>query len=128
MLRVSLIGLFIAIFFILGIPDTSLTDDKPIKIGVLAVRGPEQCRKDWSPTAEYLTNTIPGKNFVIVPLGYNQVYISVEKGEVDFILTNSSFYVELERWYGINRIATLKNECASGVRTTYGGVIFWRAT
>ena len=31
-----------------------------VKIGVLAKRGPEKCLEKWGPTAEYLTQTIPG--------------------------------------------------------------------
>ncbi|MCK5100998.1 MAG: PhnD/SsuA/transferrin family substrate-binding protein, partial [Desulfobacteraceae bacterium] len=52
------------------------------------------------------------------------IYPAVGNKEVDFILTNSSFYVELESRYGITRIATLKNKIPNGVSTTFGGVIF----
>jgi len=40
--------------------------DRPVTIGVLAVRGAEQCLKSWSPTAEYLTGRIPGYSFAIL--------------------------------------------------------------
>ncbi len=82
--------------------------DKLVKIGVLAVRGAEQCLKSWSPTADYLTRQIPGYTFVIFPLAHDRITPSVQNAEVDFILTNSSFYVELEQGYDVNRIATLK--------------------
>jgi len=112
---------FIAIFLVTS---AALAEDSIIKIGVLAKRGPERCIEKWSPTAEYLSNKIPEKTFVIVPVDYNQTYSVVEKSEVDFILANSSLYVELETWYGINRIATLKNEVFGGSYTKFGGVIF----
>jgi PAS domain S-box-containing protein len=35
--------------------------------------------------------------------------------------------VELEHWYGTNRIATLKNRSLEGVYTEFAGVIFWNA-
>ena len=94
-----------------------------VKIGVLAKRGHELCLEKWSPTAEYLTENIPGKTFVIVPLDYDQIYTVVENGEVDFILANPSFYVELESWFRVSRIATLKNKMLNGVWTKFGGVI-----
>jgi len=67
-------------------------------------------QSSWSPTAEYLSNKIPEKTFEIVPVDYDHIYSVVEKSEVDFILSNPSFYVELENRYGVNRIATLKNK------------------
>ena len=100
--------------------------DKTVKIGVLAVRGVEQCLKSWSPTAEYLTRRIPGYSFVILPLAHDQIIPSVLKGEVNFILTNSSSYVELEQGYEVNRIATLKEMRLGRVYSRYGSVIFNR--
>ena len=101
--------------------------DKPVRIGVLAVRGVAQCLKSWSATAEYLTKHIPGYTFVIVPLTHDQITPSVHKAEVDFILTNSSYYVELEQGFGVNRIATLKEMRLGRVYSKYGSVIFCRA-
>ncbi len=101
--------------------------EKKIKIGVLAVRGPEQCLKNWSPTADYLTRQIPGYTFVIVPLTHDQITPSIGNAEVDFILTNSSYYVELEQGFGVNRIATLKEMRLGRVYSQYGSVIFSRA-
>ncbi|MFZ1986240.1 MAG: response regulator [Desulfatitalea sp.] len=100
--------------------------ETPLKIGVLAIRGAEQCLATWSPTAEYLMQQIAGQRFMIVPLAHDQVYAVAQNGEVDFILVNSSFYVGLEYWYHANRIVTLKERRASGVYAKYGGVIFCR--
>ena len=98
---------------------------KQYKIGILAKRGRDRCLEKWSSTAEYLTKRIPGCSFSIVPLGFEQIYPSVERGDVDFVVANSSFYVSLESFYGASRIATLKNLHSSGkVTTLFGGVIF----
>ncbi len=101
--------------------------DKQVKIGVLAVRGADQCLKSWSPTADYLTRQIPGYTFVILPLAHNLITSSVQNAEVDFILTNSSYYVELEQGYEVNRIATLKEMRLGRVYSKYGSVIFSRS-
>ncbi len=96
-----------------------------LKIGVLAVRGREQCLKSWAPTAEYLSGQV-GRTFIIIPLSHDQIYPVVQRGEVDFILANSAFYVGLEYWYHTSRIATLKERRGNEVYTRYGGVIFFR--
>jgi two-component system, sensor histidine kinase and response regulator len=117
----NIVFCFIVIFLLTS---SALAEDTIIKIGVLAKRGAERSIEKWSPTAEYLSNKLPGKKIIIVPLIFEQIYTVVEKGEVDFILANPSFYVELENLYKVNRIATLKNNVIGGTTTVFGGVIF----
>ena len=117
----KLIFLFIIIFLLTA---TAFAEKKTTKIGVLAKRGPEHCLEKWSLTGEYLNNKIPGKRFVIVPLGFDRIFSAVEKGEVDFVLANPSIYVELENRFKVNRIATLKNNVNNGEYTKFGSVIF----
>ena len=117
-------GLLLALTLLLA--QATAASAEPIRIGVLAIRGAEQCLKSWSPTADYLTAHIPGETFVIVPLTHEQVAETVRRGEIDFLLTNSSIYVELEQRYGINRIATLKESRLGRTYSQYGGVIFRR--
>ena len=100
--------------------------DAPLKIGVLAIRGTQQCLDSWTPTAEYLSDKIPGRTFTIVPLNHEEVYERVKSGTVDFILANSAIYVGLEHWYGANRIVTMKETRSGEVYTKYGSVIFCR--
>ena len=47
--------------------------DSVVKIGVLAKRGVERCLAQWSPTADYLTEAIPGKKFEIVPIDFAHI-------------------------------------------------------
>jgi len=118
--------LFAALLFSNSITGPSWAEEAPLKIGVLAVRGSKRCMDSWSPTAEYLTRRVTGRRFIIVPLAHDQIYPRVQKGQVDFILANSAFYVGLEHGYQANRIATLKTQGEAGVYTNYGGVIFCR--
>jgi two-component system sensor histidine kinase TtrS len=97
-----------------------------VRIGVLAYRGKDQAMKMWSPTALYLTRRIPGYTFTIVPLDFHELGPAVGSGAIDFVVTNTSFYVELESQYGVSRIATLKNKRDSNKLTVFGGVIFCR--
>ena len=109
-----------------------------VKIGVLAKRGPAYTLQKWSQTAAYLTSSSPGFRFEIVPLGFAEIHNVVKNGQVDFVLANPAFYVELEKLYGVSRIATLINQNLPGLYTTifnlpgqpttiFGGVIFSRA-
>ncbi|MBU4419626.1 MAG: response regulator [Proteobacteria bacterium] len=123
--RLNIIG-FVLLSLILLKQNTCLADENLVKIGVLAKRGTERCLEEWTPTADYLADNIPGMTFEIVPLNHEQIYTSVENGEVDFVLANSSIYVELEINCEINRIATLVNRCLGDYcyYTNYWGVIF----
>jgi signal transduction histidine kinase/DNA-binding response OmpR family regulator/ABC-type phosphate/phosphonate transport system substrate-binding protein/HPt (histidine-containing phosphotransfer) domain-containing protein len=123
MLKNVLICLSICLLLFQG-PNISASQEKTIKIGILAKRGPEHCLKKWSPTAAYLTKKLPQYQFEIVPIDFEQINYMVNSGSVDFILANSSIYVELEIKYGVNRIATLKNKRLIGTHTYFGGVIF----
>jgi len=98
-----------------------------VAIGVLAYRGGENCLKRWSPTARYLSETIAGYTFRILPLTLEEMSIAAERGDVDFILTNTGNYVALEARFGISRLATLRapGEVAAG--NVFGAVIFTRA-
>jgi signal transduction histidine kinase len=97
------------------------------KIGVLTQHGPGQCLAKWGPTAEYLTDTVAGWDFSIVPLMPDELYSAVRDGKVDFTLATSSLYVELEVFYGAGRIATLRNVYPEGTYTYFGGVLFCRS-
>lgn len=103
-------------------------EDKQAKIGVLAKRGAKHCLQKWSATAEYLSQNISGYSFSIVPLSFDQVLTATEKSEIDFVLTNSSYYVTLEINHQADRLVTLINKDVNNKpMSTFAGVIFTRA-
>jgi len=102
-------------------------DRRAIRIGVLAKRGYHQAMDKWGPTARYLHKKLPEHAFDIHPLDFDELHPAVEAGSVDFILTNSSLYVELEARYGASRLCTLVNRNGEEGQTSFGGVIFTRA-
>lgn len=99
----------------------------PIRIGVLAHRGDEHVRRTWSATADYLSATVPGRRFEVVPLPLDVLHQATEKGEIDYVLTNAGQYVVLEEKFGISRIATLKKPFTENLSNVFGAVIFTRA-
>jgi len=99
---------------------------KTLQIGVLAHRGVEIALQMWQPTADYLNKQLPNYNFAIAPLSFEEMWVSVAAGGMDFVVTNSSMYVEFESLYNLNRLATLKNLRMGRAYTVFGGVILRR--
>ena len=129
-IRISL--LLLLTLFIFSSPLINISsvhaEDKQVKIGVLAKRGAEHCLQKWSATAEYLSQNISGYSFSIVPLSFDQLIPVTEKGEIDFVMSNSSYYVTLEINQRVDRLVTLINKDVDDKpMTTFAGVIFTRA-
>ncbi|MBN1592874.1 MAG: phosphate/phosphite/phosphonate ABC transporter substrate-binding protein [Candidatus Coatesbacteria bacterium] len=93
------------------------------KIGVLAKRGPVKAMEQWKATADFLTSHIVGKEFKIVPLGFDEVNPAIEKGTIDFFLVNSSMFVTAKVKYGAAPIATMINSRQGQPLKAFGGVI-----
>lgn len=125
--RCSFVVVLALVLSSLAVPTTASGDLPSVKIGVLAYRGDEEALKMWTPTAAYLNRAVPGYSFSIVPLDFREIGPAVGLGEVDFVLTNTSIYVELEAMHGISRMATLQNLGRAGGSTVFGGVILCRA-
>jgi signal transduction histidine kinase len=102
---------------------------REVKIGVLAHKGVNECRKSWQPTMEFLSSRIEDYDFTLVPLSFAEMDVAVKNGGVDFIIANSSIYAEMEVKYRAGRIATMQNLSLSTGKgyTLFGGVIFARA-
>lgn len=109
-------------------PPTNVSDGpKVVTIAVLAFRGEDAALRKWQPTADYLSTQVPGHVFRIVTLSLSEMMDVVERGSVDFILTNPGNYVEHEARHGVVRIATLKPISFRPAGNKFGAVIFSRA-
>ena len=106
--------------------DLAAAAAEDVYIGVLAKRGAERAIEQWQPTADYLSSTISGYRFHVVPLGFDDIHSAAAAQRVDFVLANPAFYVELEARQGAVRIATLKNRVDGRVSSVFGGVVFAR--
>jgi PAS domain S-box-containing protein len=99
---------------------------QPVRIGVLAKRGREIAVSRWSPTADYLSEAIPGFQFTIVPLTFEQIAPTIDTRGIDFLLANSGIYIQSEHRFHAFRIATLINRRGDHPLSRFGGVIFTR--
>ncbi|MCK4585923.1 MAG: PhnD/SsuA/transferrin family substrate-binding protein [Gammaproteobacteria bacterium] len=104
-----------------------IKDKKEINVGVLALRGEAKTQKMWLPTASYLSDSIPGYIFNILPLDNNTLVEAVSNNSVDFVLSNPASYATLEATHGVSRIVTLRNLRIDEVHTTFGALIFTRS-
>jgi ABC-type phosphate/phosphonate transport system substrate-binding protein len=106
---------------------TTVANKTLVRIGALAFRSKEKTRHRWQPTADYLTSKIPGKTFVVVPLNFPEVDRSVGRSAVDFVITNTSHFVNLSHRFGVSQLATLVKQVNGRPLSMFGGVIFTRA-
>lgn len=93
------------------------------KIGVLAKNGAAKAMAKWGALGAYLTETVPGDSFTIVPLDFDEVMPAVEKGDVDYFLVNSSMFVTAMVKYQSSAVATMINSRQGKPLKSFGGVI-----
>lgn len=100
-----------------------------IRIGVLSTReGNNVLPKSWQESADYLTSIFPLHQFVILALSFEEMQEKVKKNELEFIITNPLFAVQLEHAHGISRIATMSIRYKDHYFSEYGSVIFTKAS
>ncbi len=107
--------------------NTQSTYADEIVIGVLAPAGEAKAIKMWQPTIDYLQQEIPQHSFKVLPATKPQLSEYVARQEIDFFLTNTGHYVELEATYGATRILTLKRIWQGQTYSQWGSTIVVRA-
>ena len=76
---------------------------------------------------DYLNAHLSAYHFEAIPLDFEEIPEAVRNRSIDFVLTNTLQYVKLEHYYGISRIATLKNASVYGPLNLFGAVIITRS-
>ena len=106
--------------------DPLMYNKKPLHLGVLAKRGDNEALKKWRHLAKYLNKTLKHYYVDIHPIEFKKIKNSIKNQEIDFLLTNTMNYVQLENSFGVSRIATLKNRNLKNttVPNNFGSVIF----
>lgn len=96
-------------------------------VGITAFRDKSVTRREWTPTMDYLSAQVPGARFVAVPGDLADLKAALDKGELDFVVTNPEHYILMETIYGVSRVATLVKRENGNIVNQFGGVIFTRA-
>jgi two-component system sensor histidine kinase TtrS len=105
----------------------AFADDLPVRIGVLAYRGPDETGTSWSDLPARLAKAIPGYRFEVEEMSGTKLAEAVERNELEFVLTNSTQYVSLAAEFGIRRIATVMLPETLSQQQAIGSVILTRA-
>lgn len=107
--------------------ETSPPQANAIRIGVLANRGMDYARKEWTAHADYLNAKLAPLRFEVVPLSFSGLTGAVQRREVELVITNSGHYTEMEASGGISHMATRLVAGPGGPLDRFGGVVFTRA-
>lgn len=130
-LSIFLKPIVIPLVFLSGIPAALLFSQSPqteLKVIVRAHSGVEAAMEQWSPTMDFLSQSLEGYSFTLLPVvEFDDMRAMVANREAGFILTNPAAYIELEMNYGVSRIATLINGRGEDATNRFGSVIFTRS-
>lgn len=121
------LGTYAVLSLAAGAARSAAADVGDVTVGVLAYRGTETAIRMWTPTVDYLSDTVTGHRFRLLPLSLEEVAAALDQDRLDFVFTNPGHYVELEAGFGITRIATLVNVRYGKPTKSFGAVIFTRA-
>ncbi|MCF6322640.1 MAG: PhnD/SsuA/transferrin family substrate-binding protein [Rhizobiaceae bacterium] len=103
--------------------------ENPVVVGVLAHRGPDVALKRWQPTIDQLRLHLPQHQFKLLALSLEGVYEALERGSIDFLLTNPGHYISIADLHRLTPLASLITD-RTGMPVTgnrYGAVIFVQA-
>ena len=100
---------------------------QPVVIGILSFRPIDQTLRQWTPMADYLTRSIPGRRFVVQPMNYPDLDRAVKEGRLDFVFTNPDHFVLLRNQTILAPILTVMPEIDGHPVTSFGGVVVTRA-
>ena len=78
-------------------------------IGVLAMRGEVPTRNHWQPLETLLNQQIPNERFHIQPLDLQQMQEAVNRGTVQFVITNPAQFVQLNSRSALRWLASLRS-------------------
>jgi ABC-type phosphate/phosphonate transport system substrate-binding protein/DNA-binding CsgD family transcriptional regulator len=109
-------------------PQNADTAERVARIGVLAYRGADTARVRWRPLADYLSESIPGWRFDLVPVTLVSAPQQIEAKGIDFLITNPGHFVTLAERFGLSALSTREREAQSGGAglLQFGTAIFTR--
>ena len=123
--RLILAGAVAALWAGVGLGEAAA--EPPIRVGVLAYRGGDHANAVWEPTVRYLAERFPERGAEMVALDLPGMAAAVQARTLDFVLTNTGNYVDLEARYGVTRVATLHSSRAGVSGASIGSTVIVRA-
>jgi len=101
---------------------------KEYTVAVRAHKGIELAKQLWQPTVDFLNENAAGDSYVLLPVSsLNEISERAMKGQYDFVLTNPSSFVEINKLSGAKALVTLNNKRSNTKQNKFGSVIFTHA-
>lgn len=99
-----------------------------VRVGVLISRDNHGTMpKVWKDSEQYLSSVFASHHFALVPLTFEEMKQSIQRGELDFIITNPMLSIQMSQAYGTSRLATISPRYKDHYYSEYGSVIFTKA-
>nr|WP_076414414.1 sensor histidine kinase [Shewanella sp. UCD-KL12] len=97
------------------------------RVGVLANHGVQKGKLRWQPMMEYLEQNVPGTQFEVVPVDFDEMSHQLLNHEIQFIVTNPGQYLNLSTNFPLSWLATMKSDLHNGATFAIGSTIIVRA-
>ncbi len=101
--------------------------ERHLRVGVLANHGVLQGKLRWQPMMDYLSERVPGANFEVVPLGFEEMSQQMLNHDIQFMITNPGQYFNLSSNFPLSWLATMKSRKHQGTTFAIGATIIVRA-
>ena len=102
--------------------------DRPLHLGILALRSKAQMQEEWQPLADYLGSQLPGYQVHLHVLDHQEIQAAQQQQQLDFVLTNPSHFIVLKEKFGLSApLATIELQEGEQPLSRFGGVIFARS-
>lgn len=98
-----------------------------VNIGVLNLHSTEEDNTFWVKTAQWLSKEIPSHQFVIKPMGLECLTHAINKQQLDFVITNPSQIVALEKTNDVHPITTLQTRYENQTYSHFGAALITRS-
>ena len=104
------------------------SEKQKMLIGVLAFQPKPLVKERWQPIIDRLNQSLRHVELVVEPYHYTELYDAVSRRELDFVFTNSAYYVELAHSQGLSSpLVSLMTYYKDTPLRGFGGVIVVRS-
>jgi len=104
-----------------------LASARSYRIGVLNDPGNTAATAFWQPVADFLTSKNPGDDFSVTAYSAEQLALAAKRGNLDFVITDPSSYVQLNETMDARAMLTLALYWRGVAVDRMGSVVFTRA-
>lgn len=98
-----------------------------VRLGLLAPEGAYDALRSWGFLESYLTKALPGVTLEVQHLPHSAMRAAISRGQLDFFVANSGFYIEAEAAFGASPVATLDSPYALSPTRAIASTVLARA-